>query len=230
MRVGRLQFELGGDGQVVVARFDAAPRDVVDGVDAVSFDQQKAKKDLERSTEAPANSAKVKRLPNQAKVYHIMKGDKVESVVIPIEGYGLWSTLYGFLALDADTKTVRGITFYEHGETPGLGGEEGDVVADAGFLTITNLLLSSDNFETDFDALELLNGKRYDFLRTPTRRETDDYADGGPVTGYDMMARTLAEQRAARECVAEARRASEAQLNIAVARVNGVVEVAAVVR
>jgi UrcA family protein len=43
-------------------------------------------------------------------------------------------------------------------------------------------------------------------------------------------ARTLAEQRAARECVAEARRASEAQLNIAVARVNGVVEVAAVVR
>lgn len=42
---------------------------------------------------------------------------------IPISGYGLWSWLYGFLALEADKNTVRGITFYKHGETPGLGGE-----------------------------------------------------------------------------------------------------------
>jgi Na+-transporting NADH:ubiquinone oxidoreductase subunit C len=42
---------------------------------------------------------------------------------IPISGYGLWSTLYGFLALESDLNTVRGITFYKHGETPGLGGE-----------------------------------------------------------------------------------------------------------
>lgn len=42
---------------------------------------------------------------------------------IPISGYGLWSTLYGFLALDADLDHVRGITFYKHAETPGLGGE-----------------------------------------------------------------------------------------------------------
>ena len=42
---------------------------------------------------------------------------------MPISGYGLWSTLYGFLALEEDRDTVRGITFYKHGETPGLGGE-----------------------------------------------------------------------------------------------------------
>ncbi len=42
---------------------------------------------------------------------------------IPISGYGLWSTLHGFLALEEDKSTVRGITFYKHGETPGLGGE-----------------------------------------------------------------------------------------------------------
>lgn len=42
---------------------------------------------------------------------------------IPISGYGLWSTLYGFLALKDDLRTVQGITFYKHGETPGLGGE-----------------------------------------------------------------------------------------------------------
>lgn len=46
---------------------------------------------------------------------------------IPIEGYGLWSTLYGFLALAEDLNTVVGITFYKHGETPGLGGEVDNV-------------------------------------------------------------------------------------------------------
>ena len=44
-------------------------------------------------------------------------------LILPIEGKGLWSTLYGFLSLDADMNTIKGITFYEHGETPGLGGE-----------------------------------------------------------------------------------------------------------
>ncbi len=36
---------------------------------------------------------------------------------------GLWSTLYGYLALKSDLETIQGLTFYEHGETPGLGGE-----------------------------------------------------------------------------------------------------------
>jgi Na+-transporting NADH:ubiquinone oxidoreductase subunit C len=52
-------------------------------------------------------------------------GENGETVAwcIPISGYGLWSTLYGFLALKPDLRHVRGITFYKHGETPGLGGE-----------------------------------------------------------------------------------------------------------
>jgi len=44
-------------------------------------------------------------------------------VVLPVYGKGLWSTLYGYLALKKDIETVQGLTFYEHGETPGLGGE-----------------------------------------------------------------------------------------------------------
>lgn len=49
---------------------------------------------------------------------------EVDLIILPVHGQGLWSTLYAFLALDAsDTKTIRGIGFYEHGETPGLGGE-----------------------------------------------------------------------------------------------------------
>jgi len=56
-------------------------------------------------------------------LYRIVDKARLEMLVIPIEGKGLWSTIYGFLALDADTTTVRGIAFYKHGETPGLGGE-----------------------------------------------------------------------------------------------------------
>ncbi len=41
----------------------------------------------------------------------------------PISGKGLWSTLYGYLALEPDGDTIKGISFYKHGETPGLGAE-----------------------------------------------------------------------------------------------------------
>ena len=42
---------------------------------------------------------------------------------MPVRGKGLWSTLKGFVSVSADDFTTRGITFYSHGETPGLGGE-----------------------------------------------------------------------------------------------------------
>ena len=60
-----------------------------------------------------------------AKVYFVKKPgeDRVRQVVLPVYGKGLWSTLRGYLALKSDLKTIQGLTFYEHGETPGLGGE-----------------------------------------------------------------------------------------------------------
>jgi len=88
-----------------------------------TFNQLKATKDPAQSVKAPKNNAGIARLPNKALVYQVIKEDRVDEIVLPIEGKGLWSTLYGFLALDADGTTVRGITFYQHGETPGLGGE-----------------------------------------------------------------------------------------------------------
>jgi Na+-transporting NADH:ubiquinone oxidoreductase subunit C len=93
-------------------------------VDPDSYDQRKALMDPEQSREAPPNPSAIKRLPQYAVIYQVRnEQDQVTMVVLPIEGYGLWSTLYGFLALDADTKTSRGLTYYEHGETAGLGGE-----------------------------------------------------------------------------------------------------------
>ncbi|MBU0529946.1 NADH:ubiquinone reductase (Na(+)-transporting) subunit C [bacterium] len=56
-------------------------------------------------------------------VYIAKDGDQPTGYSIPISGKGLWSTIYGYLALEPDGNTIKGITFYQHGETPGLGGE-----------------------------------------------------------------------------------------------------------
>ena len=93
------------------------------GIEATTFDQRKSQRDPATSTSAPDNAAKVFRLPNNALVYHVLKDGKTDMLILPIEGYGLWSVLYGYLALSSDGNTVRGITFYQHLETPGLGGE-----------------------------------------------------------------------------------------------------------
>jgi Na+-transporting NADH:ubiquinone oxidoreductase subunit C len=102
---------------------DLETGEYVDGADPDAYDQRKAAQDPARSEVAPPNKAKVRRLPDLGKIYLRKSGDEIQSIILPVEGYGLWSTLYGFLALDADTRTVEGIIFYEHGETPGLGGE-----------------------------------------------------------------------------------------------------------
>ena len=95
----------------------------VDDIDPANFDQRRAARDPARSAIAPPNNAKVTRVPRNALVYHVLKDGEIEGLIVPISGYGLWSTMYGFVALGTDGKTIRGITFYEHGETPGLGGE-----------------------------------------------------------------------------------------------------------
>jgi Na+-transporting NADH:ubiquinone oxidoreductase subunit C len=59
--------------------------------------------------------------PERALVYLVRRDGEVSRIILPVSGYGLWSTLYGFLALEADANTVADITFYSHGETPGLG-------------------------------------------------------------------------------------------------------------
>ena len=67
--------------------------------------------------------AKIKRRPRYMLVYLVKKDQQFDKLILPVYGKGLWSTLYGFLALDSDLSTIAGLTFYQHGETPGLGGE-----------------------------------------------------------------------------------------------------------
>lgn len=49
--------------------------------------------------------------------------EQIIAYVYPIEGKGLWSSLYGYLAVDSKGISIKGITFYQQGETPGLGAE-----------------------------------------------------------------------------------------------------------
>ncbi len=67
--------------------------------------------------------AKISRIPRYMVVYLIRDNNRTEKIILPVYGQGLWSAMYGFIALDRDLKTIKGITFYEHAETPGLGGE-----------------------------------------------------------------------------------------------------------
>lgn len=93
-------------------------------IDPAIFDQQEAASDPERSRRAPRNRALVQRVPEHALVYELRDGEgRLEKVILPVEGKGLWSTLYGFIALESDLQTVGGLIFYAHKETPGLGGE-----------------------------------------------------------------------------------------------------------
>lgn len=91
-----------------------------------NYDQRKAAKNPQASTALKGDEdiASIRRRPNVAEVYlSVDDAGEVQVIILPISGYGLWSTLHGFVALQADVNTVAGLGFYEHAETPGLGGE-----------------------------------------------------------------------------------------------------------
>ncbi len=100
----------------------ASGEDATD-VDPTAYDQRLAAKDPATSRQAPDNPAKVLRVPIDGLVYEVVENGAVQSIILPIEGMGLWSIMYGYIALDPDLTTIRGITYYEQGETAGLGGE-----------------------------------------------------------------------------------------------------------
>ncbi len=91
--------------------------------DRNAYDASQATKNQALSEDLGDNDpAGIGRKPKYAKVY--VKNDDAgqpETVVLPIQGYGLWGTIYGFLTLESDMNTIKGISFYEHKETPGLG-------------------------------------------------------------------------------------------------------------
>ncbi len=90
------------------------------------YDDAKAAKDPKQNVvlTRQQDKAGIKTIAQVKPVYLVQGADgSVEKVVLPVHGKGLWSTMYGFLALEGDLNTVVGLGFFSHGETPGLGGE-----------------------------------------------------------------------------------------------------------
>lgn len=96
-----------------------------DAFDPITFDPLKAAKDPKTSEvlKGSEDIAGIKRQERYTTVYMVEKDGEVETLILPVRGYGLWSTLHGFIAVKGDLNTVVGMGFYQHGETPGLGGE-----------------------------------------------------------------------------------------------------------
>jgi len=98
-----------------------------EGADPARYDARKAAKEsdtgvaLERGVDIASIKYQAKVMP----VYLVKKqsGEDFDKLILPVHGYGIWSTLYGFLALEADLNTVVGFGFYSHAETTGPGGE-----------------------------------------------------------------------------------------------------------
>jgi Na+-transporting NADH:ubiquinone oxidoreductase subunit C len=111
--------------QVEVRVVDLETGEYAPEIDADTYDQRKAARDpgLSAVVAPERDIASIKRRAKYASVYLVRDGDRLDKLVLPVHGYGLWSTMYGFLALEPDTRTVAGLTFYEHAETAGLGSE-----------------------------------------------------------------------------------------------------------
>lgn len=106
-------------------RFLSADELEAAGINVDTFNQRSAAKKpaLSRALSQDEDLASLKRRSKYALVYLIEGEQGIERLVLPVRGPGLWGPLYGFLALQGDLNSVSGLGFYEHKETPGLGGE-----------------------------------------------------------------------------------------------------------
>ena len=132
------------DTQAAAAEFDRR-KNVMIAAGLITRDTQKSREELEtvfqtRVTEVVVDTATGQVVEDRETADRLLEEDpkqyryrvvgtskneagEVETIILPVSGKGLWSTIYGYIALKSDKKEVRGITFYKHNETPGLGGE-----------------------------------------------------------------------------------------------------------
>ena len=92
--------------------------------DIDTFDDRESANNPETSMALKSDPAGIGRKTKYAKIYLLRdaKGE-IDKVILPIHGYGLWSTLYGYIALEENGNDIFGLQFYDHAETPGLGAE-----------------------------------------------------------------------------------------------------------
>jgi Na+-transporting NADH:ubiquinone oxidoreductase subunit C len=97
--------------------------ELVDGADAAAYSYRDAALDAARSEALADDPAGIRRRPDLMPVYLVRDNGALETIVLPVYGQGLWSTMHGLLALAPDGRVVRALSFYEQRETAGLGSE-----------------------------------------------------------------------------------------------------------
>lgn len=122
-------YEDGIDVSEAFAAFEPRILDLEKGVftdqfDVASFDDKIAASDPELSRALTDDPASIGRQAMFRTVY-LLRDDAgdIDKMILPIHGYGLWSTLYGFIAVEENGNDIFGLQFYQHAETPGLGAE-----------------------------------------------------------------------------------------------------------
>ena len=110
------------------------------------------------------------------KIYQSMNNGLISGYAIPISGKGLWGTMYGYFAIEPDAETVKGITFYKHKETPGLGGE-----VDKDWFKNNFVGKKLTDNSGDLVSIEVIKG--YVTNSTPNSDHKVDGISGATVTG-----------------------------------------------
>lgn len=110
-----------------------------------------------------------------------------EGYVIPVNGFGLWDAIYGYLAIKPDGNSVIGITWYDQKETPGLGAN----IAEAYWQNLfpdKKIFQESAGGHTDFKSAPLgivvVKGKVSEVLGdVPKAKSAVDGMAGATLTG-----------------------------------------------
>jgi Na+-transporting NADH:ubiquinone oxidoreductase subunit C len=166
-------------GNVEVRIVDLDTGEYSDAVDLRTYNQRQAARDpaLSQALASDIDIAGISRRAKYATVYLVREAGAVKTIVLPVHGYGLWSTLYGFLALQGDTRSVYGLQFYDHLETPGLGGE----VDNPKWRSLWNGKLVFD--EQDQPRIEVVRGR---VVPGPDAKYQVDGLAGATLTGVGV--------------------------------------------
>jgi len=109
--------------QLDIRMLDIATGDFDDSINPADFDARAAVNNPELSIAIPVTNdiAGLGRRARYATVYLVWQDEQLSRIILPIVGQGMWSTIYGYIALENDLNTIGAISFYEQTETAGLG-------------------------------------------------------------------------------------------------------------
>lgn len=113
--------------------------------------------------------------------------NEIDGYVIPVNGFGLWDAIYGYLAIKPDGNTVIGTSWYDQKETPGLGAN----IAEAYWQNLfpdKHIFQESPSGKTDYKTAPLgivvVKGKVSEVLgNSPKSKSAVDGMAGATLTG-----------------------------------------------